>query len=459
MGTVPPPTFTGISKFANDFQQVLNRAVQIASLPLQNMENELNTLTNQQSALLGLQSAFAPFEAAILNLGTAAQGSVAASVSNPSVLQATATSSALPGTYTVEVTSLGSSTSTLSKVGLTTVTDPSSQNISSATSFKLTINGADHTITPSGGSLQDLAGAINGAGLGVSATIVNLGSSSSPDYRLAVTSNNLAPDTIQLNDGTHDLLDTPPTLGSPATYRVNGLTTDIPSNSRTITLAPGLTVDLLQASPGNPVTITVAQSNAPIQNALNSFVSSYNAAADSLTQQHGQNGGALNGQSLVFSLGQALQSVVQYTGGSGTVTSLADLGITLDSTGHLNFDSTALSSHSTADIQQFLGSVSSGGFLQRANSAITSMEDPTTGAIHGNYTSITNEITRQGDHISTETDRINNLEATLQQRLSSADAAIAVLQQQVTFMSSLFATMYPNSGNSNIGNSNNSIGG
>jgi len=459
MGTVPPPTFTGISKFASDFQQVLNRAVQIASLPLQNMENELNTLTNQQSALVGLQSAFAPFEAAILNLGTAAQGSLAASVSNPSVLQATATSSALPGTYTVEVTSLGSSTSTLSKAGLTTVTDPTSQNISSATSFKLTINGADHTITPSGGSLQNLASAINGAGLGVSATIVNLGSSSSPDYRLAVTSNNLAPDTIQLNDGTNDLLATPATLGSPATYRVNGLTTDIPSNSRTITLAPGLTVDLLQASPGNPVTITVAQSNAPIQNALNSFVSSYNAAADSLTQQHGQNGGALNGQSLVFSLGQALQSVVQYTGGSGTVTSLADLGITLDSTGHLNFDSTALSSHSTADIQQFLGSVTSGGFLQRANNAITSMEDPTTGAIHGNYTSITNEITRQGDQISTETNRINNLEATLQQRLSNADAAIAVLQQQVTFMSSLFATMYPNSGNSNIGNSNNSIGG
>jgi len=458
MGTVPPPTFTGISKFASDFQQVLNRAVQIASLPLQNMENELNTLTNQQSALVGLQSAFAPFEAAILNLGTAAQGSLAASVSNPSVLQATATSSALPGTYTVEVTSLGSSTSTLSKGGLTTVTDPSSQNISSATSFKLTINGADHTITPSGSSLQDLASAINGAGLGVSATIVNLGSSSSPDYRLAVTSNNLAPDTIQLNDGTNDLLDTLST-GAPATYRVNGLTTDIPSNSRTITLAPGLTVDLLQASPGNPVTVTVAQSNAPIQNALNSFVSSYNAAADSLTQQHGQNGGALNGQSLVFSLGQALQSVVQYTGGSGTVTSLADLGITLDSTGHLNFDSTALSSHSIADIQQFLGSVSSGGFLQRANNAITSMEDPTTGAIHSSYTSITNEITSQGDQISTETDRINNMEATLQQRLSNADAAIAVLQQQVTFMSSLFSTMYPNSGNSNIGNSNNSLGG
>src|SRR3984893_6483948 len=146
MGTVPPPTFTGISKFASDFQQVLNRAVQIASLRLQNRPTELNTLTSQQSALLGFQTAFAPLEAAILNLGTAAQGSLAASVSNSSVLQATATSSALPGTYTVEVTSLGSSTSTLSKNGLITVTDPSSQDISSASSFKLTINGADHTI-------------------------------------------------------------------------------------------------------------------------------------------------------------------------------------------------------------------------------------------------------------------------------------------------------------------------
>jgi len=449
MATIPPPTFTGTSKYATDFQQVLNRAVAIASLPLQGMQNELNTLMSQQTDLSGLQGVFASFESAIQNLGTMAQGTVQASVSNSSILSATAASSALPGSYLVDVRSLGSSTTTLSMNGLTTVTDPTSQNISTASTFSLTIDGTAHTITPSGNSLNALAAAINSAGLGVQATIVNLGTTSSPDYRLGVTGTKLAADTIQLNDGTNDLLNTLST-GAPAVYRINGLSTDIQSSSTQITLAPGLTVNLLQASPGNPVTITVGQNYAGLNNALSSFVTAYNSAADALTQEHGQNGGALNGQSLVLSLGQALQSVVQYSSGSGAVQSLADLGITLDSTGHLSLDSTTLNSLSTTAVQQFLGSVSSGGFLKAANGAITSMEDPSTGAIQNNLNSIATQITNENNLISNETDRINTLEANLQQQLSNADAAITMLQQQVTYMSSLFSTMYPNANANSI---------
>jgi flagellar hook-associated protein 2 len=448
MATIPPPIFNGTSKFASDFQQVLSRSVAIASLPLQGMQNEWNTLTNQQSALTGLQNTFASFETAIQNLGTTAQGNVQASVSDSTVLAATASPSALPGSYTVDVQSLGSSTNTLSMNGLTTVTDPASQNISTASTFFLTINGTAHTITPSGNSLNALAAAINDASLGVQATIVNLGTTSSPDYRLGITSTKLAADTIQLNDGAKDLLNTLST-GAPATYRVDGLTTDIQSDSTQITLSPGLTVNLLQASPGNPVTVTVAKTYAGLNNALSSFVDSYNSTADALSQQHGQNGGALSGQSLVLTLGQALRSVVQYSSGSGAVQSLADLGINLDSTGHLSLDSTKLNNLGTDAVQQFLGSVSSGGFLQAANSAITSMEDPSTGAIHGSLTSIQNQIDHENTLISNETDRINTLETNLQKQLSDADAAIAMLQQQVTFMSTLFSTMFPNANSSN----------
>ncbi len=448
MGTIPPPTFNGTSKYASDLQQVLARSVAIASLPLQGMQNELNTLTRQQSALSELQTAFASFEGAIQNLGNMAQGSVQASVSNSTLLSATAASNALPGTYTVDVRSLGSSTTTLSMNGLTTVTDPGAQSISSASSFTLTVNGTPHTITTSGGTLNALANAINTSGQPVQATIVNLGTNTSPDYRLAITGTNLAADTIQLNDGAKDLLNTLST-GAPADYRVNGLATDILSNSTQVTLAPGLTVHLLQASPGTPVSITVAQNVAGISNALSSFVNGYNSAVDAINKQHGQNAGALSGQSIVLSLGQALQTVVQYSSGSGTVQSLADLGIKIEyTTGHLTFDATALNGLSTATIQQFLGGVTSGGFLQAANSAVTSMEDPSTGAIQNSLTSIQNAIIHENTVIANETDRINTLETNLQKKLSDADATIAMLQQQVSVMTSLFASFFPNS-NSN----------
>ena len=47
-------TFNGSSKFAADFQQVLNRAVSIAALPVQQMQNDQLKMTGEQSALQSL---------------------------------------------------------------------------------------------------------------------------------------------------------------------------------------------------------------------------------------------------------------------------------------------------------------------------------------------------------------------------------------------------------------------
>ena len=55
---VAPPTFTGVSKFATSLQQVLTRAVGIASLPLDSLEAGLTDLNNQQSAVQSLDTTF-----------------------------------------------------------------------------------------------------------------------------------------------------------------------------------------------------------------------------------------------------------------------------------------------------------------------------------------------------------------------------------------------------------------
>src|SRR5579872_4291657 len=101
-----PITFNGSSKFSSDFQQVLTRAVAIESLPLQNMGNELQKLQAQQSQMSSLQATFNSLQSAIQNLGSSV-GSVSANSSNPSAVTAAATSSALPGTYSIQVLGLG----------------------------------------------------------------------------------------------------------------------------------------------------------------------------------------------------------------------------------------------------------------------------------------------------------------------------------------------------------------
>ena len=440
--SIPPPAFSGQSKFASDFQQILTRAVAIAELPMQNMQNEVATLQGQQSSLQGLQTTFASLQSAIQGIGSSA-GSMSANSSDPLAVTATATSSALPGTYTIQVTGLGSNTTTISNAGTPVVTDPSSGNISSSSSFTLTVDGNNFNITPTGNSLDALAAAINAAGANVQATIVNVGSNSSPDYRLSVTGHNLAADTIQLNDGTSNLLSTLST-GSPATYQVNGLTTTIDSNSTTVTLAPGLAVNLLQTT-SSPATITVGENTTSLSNSLSGFVTAYNAAVDALNAQHGQNAGALAGDSTVLELGQALSAINTYNGGGTGLTSLADIGFSLDpSTGYLSFDPSVLSSASPATIQQFLGTTTSGGFLQFANNTLSSVADPSSGIIQASLSSVQTSINNENNLISQQQDQITTMQNNLQQQLANADATLAVLEQQVTYMGNLFATMYPN---------------
>ena len=443
--SITAPTFTGSSSYSSSFQQVLTRAVQMASLPMQQLQANVNDLTNQQSALSQLETTFQSLDAALQGIGMAAGGSNSASVSDSSAISATTTSATLPGTYSIQVDGLGSYTTAMSQAGSPAVTDPTTQNISSASSFTLDVNGTDTTITPTGTSLEDLAQAINSSTANVQATIVNLGSNTSPDYRLVVTSNSLAADTIQLEDGSTDLLSTLST-GSPATYKINGSSTDVSSNSRQVTLSPGLTVTLLNTT-STPDTVTVSTDYTGLQSALSDFAAAYNSAFDALTAHRGQNGGALTGQNIVYTLTQTLQNISQYASGGGAVTSLSDIGLSLDQNGHLSFDSTTFDSQNSAAITQFLGSASTGGFMQMATNAMISADDLNSGAIETEYNTLQTQITNQNQQIQDDQARVTTLQTNLTAELSQADAAIATLESQKTYYTDLFQAEYNNNGN------------
>jgi flagellar hook-associated protein 2 len=446
--------FTGSSTYSADFQAVLNRAVDNASLPIAAAQTEVTTLQSQQSALTSLDTSFTTLQTDIENINSAVSGAPSAQISDTSAVTATTSAGALNGTYNLEVNETGSSTTTLSSAGLTTVTDPTTGNISSATSFTLAVNDSSYTITPSGTSLESLASAVNAAGDGVQATIVNVGSTSSPDYRLSLTSTELGADSIQLTAGSQPLLDTLST-GADAEYTLYSNTpnpTVIQTSSSQVTLAPGLTVNLLQKTT-SPVTITVSTDYSGLQSALSTFTTDYNSAVTALSAQYGQNGGVLQGQSIVYSLSNVLNSISQYnsSSGSSSVESLNDLGLSINDSGVLSFDASTFSAANPADVQQFLGNTTSSGFLQAANNALTSVTDPNTGILQTADDSIQTDITNENNYISQEQVRISNLQTTLTQQLSAADAAIATLQAQNTYYQELFTAEYGNGTSSTSG--------
>ena len=436
------PIFTGVSTYASDLQSVVARAVGIASLPLHQLQNQLQDMNDAASALDSLDAKFSSLQTAIRNIDSAlGPGSYAAASSDSSLVSASVGSGALDATYTMDVSSIGSYSSAVSSASLPAVADPYSASISASSAFTLTVNGKTFDIEPAGVSLMTLAQAINNASAGVQASIVNTGSSSSPAYRLILRSSNLGPDSIQLNDGSQDLLDSMGT-GELASYRVNGLAEAIQSTSRTVTLAPGVTANLLgPTASGRPVTLTVSRDAAPLSSAISAFVTAYNATIDALGQQFGPNAGALSGHSIVRDLSQSLRKVTQFTGMSGGVGSLAQMGLKLDNLGRLSFDSSQVGSGSMGTLQAFLGSAATGGFLKSAADALNAIEDSTSGSLKAAIAQTAAETQRQNNLIDREQQRIGDLQAVLQEQMAAADALIASLESQKNFMNNLFTAM------------------
>ena len=440
--SVTPSTFTGSSAFSSDLQTALSKALSFASLPMQQLQNEQGTITSQQAELQTLGSQFQSLQSALDALNTSAGlSSYAASVSNQSVATADISSGISSGSYAINVVNIGSQTTTMSANGLTVVTDPSSGNIDQSSNYTLTVNSQTYQISNSGNTLDSLAQAINASNANVQATVVNVGNATSPDYRLSIQSSEYAPDSIQLSDGTQSLLSTL-TTGSYVEYQVNGQpATPIESTSRNVTISPGLSLNLVAAGSAN---ITVTQNATGAANALSSFAAAYNTVVDELVKSRGQNGGALAGESIVYDLQNSLNTLASYTGSSGSLSSLSDLGLTFDQNGHLQFDQSVFNQLGTTDVLNFLGSESSGGFLQSAENILTAVTDPTTGLLTQSTQSMANEISSLGNQIQADQDKVNLLQQSLTAQMSQADATISSLEQQVSYFTDLFSTMRAN---------------
>jgi flagellar hook-associated protein 2 len=432
--------FNGTSTFASDLQNVITRAVGIASLPITQLQNQQSTFTSQQAELQTLGTGFQSLQTALSAVDSAAgSGSLAPTVDNGSVASAAVSSGALAGTYAVTIASLGAQTNTISNSTLPSVADHTSGNISSSSAFTLSVNGTNYSLTPAGTSLDSLVQAINASGANVQATVVNVGGSTAPNYELSIQGTQYAPATVQLNDGSQNLLTTL-TPGSYVTYQVNGQpSVPASSTSRTLSISSGLTVTALETGTAN---VTVAQNANGVENALTSFVTSYNSAVDELTKNRGQNGGALVGDSIVQQLTNVLQGVANYSSSSGSINSLTQIGLSFDQNGHLQLDTSAFesaASTSLGGVMNFLGSASGDtGFLGAASAALTSTTDATSGLITTASNAIGTSINNITAEISTDQDRVTLLQTNLTAQMAAADSAIASLQSQETQITNLF---------------------
>jgi len=429
-------TFTGASDYSQDLQDVISRAVAIAELPVTELTNQESLLQSQSTELSTIANDLTALQTAIQGVGTAMNGSYQAEVSNPDVVSASAGAGAVAGTYSIEVDSAGSYASSLStSIWSGTSSDPGG-------TYSLVIDNTPYSIQPTDGSATSVAAAINQQyGDQVQATVVNVGSAASPDQRISLQATRLGYLPLDIQDSGSDSLQTQASYGSSASYMVDGSGNTVTSDSPSVTIATGLTVNLLSADPGNPVTIAVSGTDDALSGALSSFTSAYSKVVTDLQSQRGQSAGPLQGQSILSEITHVVDNLATYfTSSDNGVNGLAELGLKLGENGQLTFNSQTLDSaynSSSGAVASFLGSATGGGWLESATNALTGLVDPNVGLVTNEETGLQTRTTSVAHQITTKNDQITTLKSNLTRQMAAADTLISTMEQQDTFLTQM----------------------
>jgi flagellar capping protein FliD len=307
------------------------------------------------------------------------------------------------------------------------------------TQYILTVGSTTQTFTSADTSATGVAAAINAlSGNPVTATVVDLGTSSVPDYTIQLTDNTGSGDSPQLTASTPSGLQSQGPAGSLAQYEVSNSGVTVSSDTQTVTIAAGTTVSLTGTGTTD---ITVTQSASTLNTALSGFADKYNAVVAELAKQYGQSGGPLQGQSIVHGLSQALSRMSTYYSSASGSLGMADLGFTLNDDGTLTYSPLNMMStdlENSAGVVAFLGSATGGGFLQAATNAMNIIETPTTGLLKSTEAAVQSQITDLGTSIAAKQAAVTQLQTNLTNQMAQADAAIASMQAQYSYMTSVF---------------------
>jgi flagellar capping protein FliD len=127
--------------------------------------------------------------------------------------------------------------------------------------------------------------------------------------------------------------------------------------------------------------------------------------------------------------------------GTGAIKSLMDLGVEADDTGKMSFNQNttasdptqhiafnSLSSANIAAAFTFLGSATTG--FGQLSATLAQFSDPITGAIKAQQDQFDAADTRITSQVSTMTDRVNAMQASLSAKLQAADSQLAAMQSE-----------------------------
>jgi flagellar hook-associated protein 2 len=412
-------TTSGTSGFGQgiNVQQFVQYALANQQANITALQNQQTSLNSQSAEITKISTDLSNLDNAVfaLNDPLGVLSSQVATSSNSSVVNATASSIATPGSHSLTVNSLAT-TSSYYTGALT-----SSTSTISAGTFQIAVGSdpaATVTVNSSNNTLSQLATTINSQNIGVNASVIQ----DSNGYRLALVSTaSGAPGDITVSGNTTGLSFTKAVTGTNASLVVDGI--PISSASNTVSnVINGVTLSLGSPSPSTPVTVNVNPDTTQVTTAVNNLVSAYNTVITEINSQFnvasdGSGGGPLETDNSLRDVQNQLLSAFSYSipGNSGVV-NLASIGVNFNNDGTLSVDSgvlnSALSSNFSA-VQNLLQNATN-GFSQNLTTVLSNINGPGTGILSLDAQSLTS--TSQG----------------ITSQLADLQAALAVQQTNLT---------------------------
>ncbi len=460
-----------------DSEGIIKALMSVESQPLSLLQQQESDYKTRLSSIGQLQSLTATMRdkaSAISSVSLWNQTSF--SSANAAVVSGSASSGAPPGRYSVKVNALAASQTVTSSA----FTD-SKSTLSSGTlkielgtwaSNAFTANGTEKTITipDDATSLADIRDAINNAGAGVTASIVN----DANGARLSLRSTETGADngfritaTENVDDGNvatglsalgYDAADS----GTPmhwnqwaanAKATINGI--DVESATNTMSnVADGLSLTLNSLS-DTPVEVVVDKDTEAVKTAINDFVTAFNALAAYIKTQTAYNastktGGPLQGDRTTIGFQWQLRGVInEGSSASSEWSRLSEVGITMTKDGNLSVSTSALDDalENPAELRKLLATdgtdAASSGFMDRFKDLGNAVLD-TTGSLETLQTSYENRIKDLDKRQASMEDRLTQTEARLRAQYEALDTTMAKMSALSNYVTQQMASLAAN---------------
>lgn len=444
--------FSGIAS-GLDTTSIITQLMSVESQPQTNLKNAVAAQQAQVSALQSINSALAALSTQADSFGTGSTWTqLSATASNPAVT-VTATSAATQGAITFTVGSVASA----AQLGFTQAHATTDVVATPSSTLNVTLaDGSTTSVATGDGTLGSVITALNGlkdanGKQQLVASAVNVGGGK---IQLLVSSAATGAGSISISDagGASFFSAVTSTGGADASLTLGSGITATSSTNTFTSLLPGVTVTLGASTPtATPITVNVSDDGSTRANGVSQFVSSINSLFSTIQSQtaYGQvgsdgtvsGGGVLAGNlDLRQVTGNLVNTIFPPDG-----TSLASLGLDVDKTGNLTFDTGAFEAAYQADPAGTQAAIQA--WVKRVQSVSDAASLPASGTLSQSIQGMNDQITQENSSIADWDTRLQLKQQQLETMYSNLETQLSQLQSQQSWLSAQLSSLDGSSSN------------